>query len=193
MVSEELTNWLRVGKQKSAVITSLYKPLTSVEVCTRVRKSNPSIFPQDVSAWFTRFCEKNLLYCLNPEDKTGRLYFVTDLGRKIVEESFGIVISPLRTDVIWEQYVTIVRAKRRRAVLLEIAEMEFAGHKEIIAMRIKQRLRKKHPVCLNAAIRAVKDLKKLCLIRQVAETKKRGLSIYGLTSEGKLIAEELLR
>ncbi len=162
-------------------------------MCNHVRKSNSSIFPQDVSAWFTKFCEKNLLYCLNPSDKTGRLYFVTEFGRKIVEKTFDTRILPLTTDLDWDRYVEIVRAKRRRAVLFEISEMELTGHKEVIAMRVKQRLRRKHPVCLNATIRAIKDLKRLELIHRVGVTRKRALSIYGLTPTGKLIVEELLR
>ncbi len=188
-----MDSWNWRGKQKRAIIQGIYKPLTSFQIYKIVKQDNHRITPQDVLSWLNKFISKKMVYCINPVAVTGRLYFLTEYGRNTVHEEFGIKLSPVPDYFDWNCYSKIVRGRRRRAVLTEIHDMQMRGFEERIAIRIKQSLRGKHPICLNSMIEVLKDLTKSKLIRQTGVTKKRELKVYSITQEGLNIIKEFQR
>jgi transcription initiation factor IIE alpha subunit len=79
--SVELYSWIIRGKQRTAVLCVLDKPMTPKQISeqTHIKFSNVS----DVLRAMT---EKGIAICLNPKQKTGRLYDLTKSGKKVKKE-----------------------------------------------------------------------------------------------------------
>lgn len=76
--------WVRRGKRRLETLMVLYKenrPLTVNDIHVRSK-----IAISQASATITELLEANLVKCLNPEDKIGRLYTISDEGKKIINQ-----------------------------------------------------------------------------------------------------------
>jgi len=116
--------WIHRGRQRSAILQVLRKPMTATEICRAARTLAPRIQLQDIWLLMRQFNERNLTLCFNPKQTAGRLYFLTDYGRGIVQKAFGkkVVQAPPSTD--WRRYAWVVRAKLRRVTLLSVAKLQ---------------------------------------------------------------------
>src|SRR5688500_815472 len=114
--------------------------MTESQICSKARALAPRIQLRDV--WFlVRQCSaQGLTYCLNPGQVTGKLYFLTDLGRAVVEAAFGQKVDPCPPGIDWKRYALVVRAKIRCLVLQEIAKPCRFGRAGITASEIRRRL-----------------------------------------------------
>jgi hypothetical protein len=96
--------WLQRGKQRAAIARVLRKPMTATEICAAARKYTPQIQLRDVWFLMRQFEKRNLAGCLNPQQVTGKLYILTEIGRKVAHKVFGISISNPPENIDWRKY-----------------------------------------------------------------------------------------
>ena len=78
---EKEYSWVVRGKQRKKIIKVLDKP----KIPTQVKKET-RLSLNNVSDVLRLFEKKKIARCLNPKDKTGRLYKLTSKGMRIKEE-----------------------------------------------------------------------------------------------------------
>lgn len=157
------------------------------------RPQSPRLQLRDLWHLTQELQKEGLLVCLNPDDKTGRLYCWTEWGRELASVAFDRTIEPVPGNVDWRRYSRIARGKARRAVLLELRQPRFDGKQALTTVEIRRSLVKKHPMALNLAIRALQDLCADGLVAISGRTKKRNQKLFRLTETGELIVEQLAR
>ena len=96
--------WIKRGCQKRFLTLSIRKPLASSEIETEARALKSRIRIRDIWFLMKQFEDRNLVFCINRQERTGKLYFWTDYGRKIVSEAIGRVIDPIPDDIEWNSY-----------------------------------------------------------------------------------------
>jgi DNA-binding MarR family transcriptional regulator len=74
----ELYSWVIRGNQRRKVIMVLGKPKIPTEI-----KSEAKMSMTNVSKILKEFRKKGLVRCLTPSVRTGKLYELTEAGRKI--------------------------------------------------------------------------------------------------------------
>ncbi len=76
--SLDLYSWVIRGTQRTAIVKALDRPKTPKQLSqeTKLKFSN-------VSDVLNAMKKKGLVICLNPQEKTGRLYQLTAKGKKI--------------------------------------------------------------------------------------------------------------
>ena len=191
MDKKEVVRWVKRGSQRRAIVMALTKPKTSKEILEDTKQVNPHILLQDI--WFnmSQFKQRGLAFCLNPDAITGKLHFLTDFGRSIVEEAFGLKIEPFPVDIDWELYSFVVRATTRKAVLKELGTR--FDKKEETTAEIRKNLKERHPIGLNPTIRALKELTQHGLVKCVGVTEKGGHKLYLLTEQGERIVGQMMK
>lgn len=73
--------WIIRGKQRKKVIKSLTRPKIPSQI-----KGDTKLSLNNVSDVLRSFQKKKIARCLNPKEKTGRLYELTPKGMRIREE-----------------------------------------------------------------------------------------------------------
>ena len=73
--------WIIRGKQRKKVIESLTRPKIPSQI-----KGDTKLSLNNVSDVLRSFQKKKIARCLNPKEKTGRLYELTPKGMRIREE-----------------------------------------------------------------------------------------------------------
>ena len=184
-----LGKWLDNGSQRRLVATSLYKPMTSLELCRLCREQNPSVQPQDVWALLRDMANKGIAMAVNSRLRKGRLYYLTDMGRSLLLKHFGLKRDPLDTTICWDSYGSIVCAKLRKKILGEIIQPSLLGWTENTATEIKKRLRDSHPASIGRVSRAIRELACDKLIRCCKIKKAYDQKIYEATSMGRRVME----
>jgi DNA-binding MarR family transcriptional regulator len=77
----ELYSWVIRGSQRRKVIIALGKPKIPTEIKREVKMSMTN-----VSKVLKEFKKKGLVRCLTPDERTGKIYELTEAGRKIREK-----------------------------------------------------------------------------------------------------------
>lgn len=75
--------WLKRGKRRKSILTELNKsrePLTANDLS---KKLNIAI--SQTSFTLKELTEKELIKCLNPADKIGKLYLIRELDKELLE------------------------------------------------------------------------------------------------------------
>jgi len=160
--------------------------MTTTELCQAARSLSPRIQLRDVWLILKEMRERGLAVCLNPRHVTGKLYTLTDLGRRVVQQTFGVGVPRAPSDVDWRKYARVVRAKARKAVFLALAALP--PESRTTATVIRKRLREKHPLGLNPVIRALKELEGMGLARWAPVGKTDPRKCFRLTSAGTSVA-----
>jgi len=78
---EKEYSWVVRGKQRKKVIKMLNKP----KIPTQIKKET-GLSLNNVSDVLRAFERKKIARCMNPKEKTGRLYKLTPKGMRIKEE-----------------------------------------------------------------------------------------------------------
>src|SRR5262245_45887637 len=80
--------WLKRGRQRRAIAQALRFPMTSSHLWQQAREFAPRLRLRDV--WFAlrQLSERGLVFCLNPASGNGRVFFLTEFGRAVVQECF---------------------------------------------------------------------------------------------------------
>ena len=79
------TKFVIRGKLRTKVLKSLSKPNTPTILAKKLSTDRPS-----VSRSILFLSKKKLLKCLNPDDKRGRLYVITEEGEKVLKDIEGM-------------------------------------------------------------------------------------------------------
>jgi len=74
--------WLRRGKRRLETLKILEKASTPLSVKDVMVKSRIAI--SQASATVTELEKAGLIKCLNPEDKIGKLYVISEEGKRII-------------------------------------------------------------------------------------------------------------
>ncbi len=77
---EEDYSWVVRGSQKKKIIKAMTKPKIPTEI-----KEETKLSLNNVSDVLREFRKKKIVKCLNPKEKTGRLYELTPKGMRIRE------------------------------------------------------------------------------------------------------------
>jgi DNA-binding PadR family transcriptional regulator len=183
------TAWLQRGRQRAAVARVLRKPMTGTEICAAAKVFNSHIQLRDVWHLLRQMEQRRLVQCFNPRLVTGRLYLLTPRGRAAVKEAFSISISRPPSNIDWQKYSRVVRAKIRRLTLISLGRLEEKTGRPQTATAIRKHLERS--VNLNIVIRAIKDLLKLGLFQSVGMTEERQWKLYRLTRMGRRVLNQL--
>ena len=186
---EDYTKWLKRGRQRSAIVRVLRKPMTASEICQAAKPINPHLRLRDVWFIMPQLGERGLAVCLNSRQTTGKLYCLTSLGLKLAADAFGESMTGTPPGVDWRKYARVVRARVRKCVLLELARMP-AGT-AATASKVRKSLRERQPVGLNPAIRALKELERLGLVRSTTSSGTDARRSYSLTKAGLAITHAM--
>ena len=73
-------SWILRGKQRKKILKVLDKPKIPTQI-----KNDSGLSLNNVSDVLRDFRKKGIAKCLNPSDKTGRLYKLTFKGRRVKE------------------------------------------------------------------------------------------------------------
>ena len=165
--------------------------MTSLEILNAARPLSPRLQLRDVWHLMRQFEQEGLAACLNPTEKTRRLYHLTDFGREVVRSEFGIQIDSPALDLDWSVYARIARAKARRSVLQELGRPRWDGTAGITAAMLRKRLAEKYPLGLNPTIRALQELCADGLSEVVGTTKKRRQKLYRLAQTGERVLTQM--
>jgi hypothetical protein len=138
--------WLQRGKQRNAVAQVLLKPMTPSQILAESRKLNPLIQLRDVWRLLGEFDREGLTFCINPDQVTGKIYFLTDLGKAVVDAAFGKEAAPLPTDIDWDAYARLARGKVRRLVALELARPSGPGQAGKTTSELRKNLLSSNPI-----------------------------------------------
>jgi DNA-binding PadR family transcriptional regulator len=187
-----VTVWIRRGVQKKTLAQVLRKPMTGSELLIAMRRENcPRVQLRDLWRLLQKFEQKGLVICLTPGEPTGRVFFLTNRGRRAVKLAFGLSTAPLSPDVDWKKYAQVVRGRVRQSVLTEVGRNWIDTSARKTAAAIRKKLRDKHPMGLGATIRALRELERLKLIRRAGVTARQARPYYALTKTGQFILEQL--
>jgi hypothetical protein len=180
------------GRQKRAILQVLRQPMTGKQICLEARRIDHHIQLRDV--WFVmrQFQKRGLTRCLNPGQVTGKLYCLTDFGRKIVLHAFKLKIPALPVDVPWKKYSLVVRAKTRRMLIMELGKFASLNLGEATAARIRKRLNETYPIGLNPVMRSLRELTVVGVVEWSGITRNQQRKTYRLTREGERIRKQLL-
>lgn len=165
--------------------------MTAVEICEAARQWAPRLQLRDVWLIMRQMAERGLALPLNERSNCGRLYALTDAGRRAVRAAFDVSIPPLSESIDWKLYSWVVRARIRKRVLLGMAQMEARSPDSHTATEIRKHVTTDYPVGLNPVLRTVRELADKKLIACVGTTKLRACKLHRLSPTGKAVAEQL--
>jgi predicted transcriptional regulator len=74
-------SWILKGKQRKKILKVMDKPLIPTQI-----KEKTDLSLNNVSDILREFRKRKLAECINPKEKTGRLYELTDKGKKIKKQ-----------------------------------------------------------------------------------------------------------
>lgn len=178
--------------QKTALLETLQKPMTGTDLLAAMCRKCPRVQLRDIWRLLKNLERREWVYCLTPDEVTGRLYFFTEKGRRVMRRDFNTQVKPLPPLVNWKKYAWVTRGQARKAVLLATGwfppSQEKPEPKTI--SQIRKQLIQIHPLGLGGAIRAMHELADMKLVQRVGVTRKRGNALYLPTLAGRRIIEQ---
>lgn len=184
--NRELNDWVNRGCQRRAVFQVLEHPMCSSELWELAKRAAPEIQLRDLWLHLRQLESRGLVLRLSPNLTTGKVYALTDLGREVLKQAFGLEAPPAPARIHWQSYSLIARARVRRLVLQEIGTDHVLANQLKTASRIRKNLLDSHPLGLNSVLRALKELRAYGLITfEVGSV--AGKNSYRLTRRGKRI------
>lgn len=178
--------WLIRGCQKRAVARVLQRPMTATEILQAARPLSPHLTLRDIWFLMREFRHRNIAARLNPDEVTGKLFFLTDYGRELVYKAFDLDIPPPPADIDWRLFTHVIRATNRKAILLELAKPRHDAPPGRTAAQLRRALLENHAMSLGATIGALSDLRQLGLIG-LSKNRVKGRRAYILTSIGERV------
>ena len=184
--------WLLRGRQKRPIFRVMTRPLTPTEILGKAKKINPQISFGDVSGFLKELEGRGILKNLTPEQMTGKIYFLTNYGRRLMWKIFDLKIDEERQDIDWYKYSRILAGRTRKYVMLEIYRVRKLFPDGVNVSFIRKQSCRVYPLTLSQACCTVHDLRKDKLIRVAGISRKKGSKLYKLSSAGIKICKYLL-
>lgn len=186
-----LEQWLARGRQRSAVVQVLRKPMTAAEICRAAQAINPRLRLRDLWHLLPELQGKRLVARLTPRRARDRVYSLTDLGRQTVQSAFGVSMAGPACTLDWRKYAWVARAKIRRLTLDGLARFSDRMGEAPTASQVRKFLRRDYPVGLNPIIRALKELKSKGLASSSVADEVSRWKTYRLTKVGRNLLAQL--
>ncbi len=86
MVNLELYAWVVKGRQRTATLKAMTHPMTPSQIHKKCKEYNEKVSLNNTSDVLRSFVRQGLATCLNPQEKTGRLYKLAEAGEELREE-----------------------------------------------------------------------------------------------------------
>jgi len=86
MKSLELVGYIKRGKNRQKVFLALDKPSMPSELVIKIYGKSSNTYFNIVSRALSELEEKGLLECINPKEKTGRIYRKTKIALQTQKE-----------------------------------------------------------------------------------------------------------
>ena len=80
-----LLSWVLRGSQRREIIRVMTRNMIPAQIYKEAVKSNPKITRNSVSDVLREFRKKDIVRCINPKEKKGRIYELTANGRRILK------------------------------------------------------------------------------------------------------------
>lgn len=81
----ELTFFVKKGKNRLKVVKALDKPMMPSELTLKIFGSTTNTSFNLVSRALAELREKEIVEILNPNEKTGRIYQLTEIGKEVLK------------------------------------------------------------------------------------------------------------
>lgn len=189
-VEKRLIDWAHGGIRREAVAQVLRKPMTPTEIASAASSIDPHIRLDDMWLLLSEFKEQGLVFCLNRSARTGRLFFLTELGCQLVAYEFGIDVPWLEPGMDWDAYSFVIRSSTRAAVVMQMGS---GMEPERTAAQVWRGLMQKHAIGLNSTIRALKQLLNGGLVECIGETRKGSRKLYRLSEKGDEVLGQMVK
>ena len=183
---------MRWGTQKQAILQVITRPMIPTEIMRKAKGINPRISFGDTSTLIRGLERRGIIECITPQQITGRLYFPTNYGRRLIWRIFNIKVSPIEDSIDWYKYSRLEAGKTRKLVLKEIYSIKAFYSDGINLTSIRKRVNRTYPLTLSQTFCAVKDILTDKLIMVAGYAKKRNSKLYKLTQEGNELCEYIL-
>ena len=91
-MKQEDIEWLKRGRQKSAVAQALYRPMTPSEIRNACLSMVPSIQLRDIWSILRQLIQRRMAQCLTPGELTGKVFALTAHGRMAAVAGLGVTM-----------------------------------------------------------------------------------------------------
>ena len=82
----KLFAWILRGSQRREIIKVITGHKIPAQIYKEAVKLNPKITRNSVSDVLREFKKRFVVICINPEEKKGRIYELTDLGKRVLRQ-----------------------------------------------------------------------------------------------------------
>jgi predicted transcriptional regulator len=169
-----------LSKRQSAVLEVMSKPKTPAEIRVQIGLKKTCNLTSAIKA----LGALDLIYCLNQKAKMGKLYGVTNKGKRVRKKlNFKEYHQP--DDIDWDLYGWIVSGKQRRVILIAICD-----DCQISARLIRERAQ--HHNGHISRINTYDVLKEFTKKKIVTRYTKKHKVYFYLTRKGQKIRQQLL-
>ncbi len=183
MQQNNVYKWIIKEEERKKIVLSIRQPLTAKQISRKTR-----INVGTCSYLLSKFAARGITVCLNPDARSSRLYWVTDMGRKC-QKHLGPDLPELTRDlpsVNWELYGWICFNHRGAIIRILTEPMQ--------PSEIKRKLRQ---IGSDVRISAnnIRDIVRLFLQKGIVQkvfARKKAHPRYKLTELGTKL-QELLR
>ncbi|MEI8348709.1 MAG: hypothetical protein WCI77_01010 [Candidatus Omnitrophota bacterium] len=86
MVDVYLFAWILGGSRRTAILRALEKPMAPCQVHKKSKDYSPKISLNHTSDTLRAFQKQGIAICINPQNKRGRIYQLTQAGEEIRQE-----------------------------------------------------------------------------------------------------------
>lgn len=184
MQHSKINEWTAKEENRRRILISMKQPLTAKQISKKTR-----INLDTCSYILGRFVSKELSVCLNPEARSSRLYWLTDLGRTCQElnlpEKAGKAYD--FPSVNWELYGWVCFNHRAAVIRTMTGPMQPSEVKRILRV---------HRPKMKISANNIRDIVKLFLSRGIVrpvKIKKKAHLRYELTDVGNQFRQLLMQ
>ena len=188
-----LWKWIEGGSRRHLLVTQLYKPLTTGQLCVLCQQHNPKIRIQDVHALLLDLIEKGLVRAVNRRRRVGRVYYLTRHGCNLLSREAGLDRPPLDRTVDWQVYGNVLAGRLKRLLLKELDQPTLDWWLDCTPSGLKRRLHRKHPTGLSTIAKSLRKMEGEGVVETRGRKKATNQRLYGLTDSGRRVLKWMVR
>ena len=176
-MQKEVYNWLTQGKRRKKIIAHLKQPMTAKQLAriTGMREDCCSYVLKELSAYW-------LVYCLNPEARRSRLYWLTDKCKQYQVEilkTYGLPVYAYDFPVVdWKLYGWVCYSHRAAVINVLTEPLQPAS--------IRRKIKQQAP-SMKISANNVADILRLFLEKRIVKPvriRRKAFWRYELTELG---------
>ena len=187
--------WLQRSPRRTVVMKVMTKPKITSEIHEEALNGVVSL--SNTSEILKSLREEGLIVCINPKEKTGKLYGLTKEGKAIRNKTYPH--EPAYQDIskkIVKEYAYVIRGKHRRAVIKVMSDRKTPSRIHKHVLRSSENLPPDSinyvRLSLNSTSDTLRGFRKKSIAICINKEKRVG-RLYDLTKKGKAIREQILK